>query len=106
MATKKAAAAKETTLNEDVKSPATVAPGDAPADTTDPTEEATSVTPDKAAAASDGHGTVNAVQPVKRKQAAKRSRKDRTETYKRTRPNGDEVTVWHNIDTGETRVES
>lgn len=105
MASNKNPQPDKTRLDKDVSSPSTTAPGDGPADTTDPTEEATSVTPDKAAAAEGGNLTVNAVLPVERPEApaAKRG-KDRIEKYERARPNGDLVTVEHNIDTGETKV--
>ena len=97
-------AQKQTRLDSDVTKPATVEPGDAPADTTDPDERAVSVPsrPDDEALKV---GTVNAVQPAPapaRKKAS--SKKDRIEKYEATRPNGDVVTVTHNIDTGETSV--
>ena len=105
MATSKNPNPDKTRLDEDVKSPSTTAPGDGPADTTDPTERATSVSPDKAAAAKSGAQTVNAVLPVEEPAAPKGKRsKDRTEKYTRRAPNGEMVTVEHNIDTGETRV--
>lgn len=95
----------ETRLDDHVDAPSTTAPGDGPADTTDPDERATSATPDKAAAAKAGHGTVNAVVPLPKKTAeAKRSGKDRTETYPATRPDGTEVTVTRNIETGESSL--
>jgi hypothetical protein len=55
---------KETRLDEDVTQPSTTAPGDGPADTTYPSERASSVGGDKKAAAEDGHLTVNTVVPV------------------------------------------
>jgi hypothetical protein len=94
-----------TTLDSDVTRPSTTAPGDGPADTTDPNERATSITPrpgPEALAA----GTVNAVQPLP-KAATKRSAakaKERTERYTGRRPDGTEVTVERNIDTGETKL--
>lgn len=95
----------ETRLDEHLDKPSTTAPGDGPADTTDPDERATSATPDKGAAAQAGHGTVNAVVPLpKRKTAAARQGKDRTETYTALRPDGAEVTVERNIETGESSV--
>lgn len=114
-------APQETRLDNDVTKPATVAVGDAPADTTDPTERASTVGGDKAAAAAEGHLTVNAVLPVDEEKwrkglgltpgdtAADDSEgrnKDghRIETYPMVRPDGTEVTVTHNIDTGETSV--
>lgn len=96
---------EETRLDEKLDAPSTTAPGDGPADTTDPDERASSATPDKGAAAVAGHGTVNAVVPVSKRAAAKRSAaKDRTETYTARRPDGSEVTVERNIETGESSV--
>jgi len=94
----------ETRLDEHIDAPSTTAPGDGPADTTDPDERASSATPDKGAAARAGHGTVNAVVPLPKKKAAARQGKDRTETYTATRPDGVEVTVERNIETGESSV--
>lgn len=94
----------ETKLDEHLDKPSTTAPGDGPADTTDPDERATSATPDKGAAAQAGHGTVNAVLPVPKKAAARRTGKDRTERYTALRPDGTEVTVERNIETGESSV--
>lgn len=95
---------KETRLDKDTTKPSTTAPGDGPADTTDPTERASSVTPQPGPEALKV-GTVNAVQPIPADEPEKRdSKKDRVEKYKATRPNGDEVTVTHNLDTGETSV--
>jgi hypothetical protein len=104
-ASKNTGTPEETRLDEHLDKPSTTAPGDGPADTTDPDERATSATPDKAAAAQAGHGTVNAVVPLpKRKTAAARQGKDRTETYTALRPDGTEVTVERNIETGESSV--
>lgn len=95
---------KETKLDKDTTKPSTTAPGDGPADTTDPTERASSVTPQPGEEALKV-GTVNAVQPIPADAAPKRDGKnDRTETYKATKPDGSEVTVKHNLDTGETSV--
>lgn len=94
----------ETRLDEHLDKPSTTAPGDGPADTTDPDERATSATPDKGAAAQAGHGTVNAVLPLPKKTAAARMGKDRTETYTAVKPDGSEVTVERNIETGESSV--
>lgn len=95
---------EETRLDEHLDKPSTTAPGDGPADTTDPDERATSATPDKGAAAQAGHGTVNAVVPLPKKKAAARQGKDRTETYPAFRPDGSEVTVERNIESGESTV--
>lgn len=99
-----AAQPKNTKLDKDTTKPSTTAPGDGPADTTDPSERASSVTPQPGEEALKV-GTVNAVQPVPADEPEKRDGKnDRTETYKAVKPDGTEVTVKHNIDTGETSV--
>lgn len=101
MATRKSA---ETRLDKDVTKPSTTAPGDGPADTTDPTETAHSVTPRPDAEAIKV-GTVNAVVPGEKVEPVEVDEKSqRVEKYKATRPDGTEVTVTHNIDTGETSV--
>lgn len=95
---------KETKLDKDVTTPSTTAPGDGPADTTDPTERASSVTPSPGEEALKV-GTVNAVQPIPQDATPERdSKNDRIETYKAKKPDGTEVTVKHNLDTGETSV--
>lgn len=96
---------KETRLDKDTTKPSTTAPGDGPADTTDPTERASSRTPQPGEEAM-RVGTVNAVQPVPQdeKDDAVAKKDQRTETYKVTRPDGSEATVKHNLDTGETSV--
>lgn len=84
--------------------PSTVAPGDAPADTTDPSEIVSTVggRPGPEALAA---GTVNAAVKVGEVEAAPEpSGKGRVETYTAVRPDGTEVTVTHNIDTGESSV--
>lgn len=95
----------ETRLDEDVTTPSTTAPGDGPADTTDPNETAHSVTPRPGPEALKV-GTVNAVMPGEPADEAKApDKKDqRIEKYQATRPDGTKVTVTHNIDTGETSV--
>lgn len=76
-----------------------------PADTDDPDQRVSSVTPDKATAATAGRQTVNAVAPLPKPPATRRNTSnDRTEKYQATRPDGTEVTVTHNLDTGETTV--
>ena len=94
----------ETTLDSDVTKPSTTAPGDGPADTTDPKETAHSVTPRPGPEALK-EGTVNAVipgEPVEEPEVDSKSH--RIEKYQAVRPDGTEVTVTHNIDTGETSV--
>lgn len=92
---------KTTRLSTDVTAPQPTDPGDAPADTYDADEIATSVRPDKAAAAAAGHQTVNAVTKTGEHEWPTPSG-TRTETYTATLPDGTEVTVTHNYDTGET----
>lgn len=92
-----------TTLDTDITKPSVTAPGDGPADTTDPTERASSVTPQPGEEALKV-GTVNAVVPLPKVEAPAREGKDRVEEYKATRPDGTEVTVVHNLDTGESKV--
>lgn len=97
-----------TTLDSHLDAPSVTEPGDGPADTTDPTERASSATPDKGAAAAAGFGTVNAVVKLPdRKRRPNRDAdkaEDRTETYEVEGPDGDMVTVTRNIETGETTV--
>lgn len=103
MATRKSTPT-ETRLDEDVTKPSTTAPGDGPADTTDPTEVAHSVTPQPSAEAIKV-GTVNAVVPGEKVEPAKVDEsKHRVEKYEAVKPDGTKVTVTHNIDTGETSV--
>jgi hypothetical protein len=94
---------KQTRLDNDVTKPSVTQPGDGPADTTDPTERASSVPvrPDEEALKV---GTVNAVLPLERPATARREGKDRTETYQATAPNGSTVTVTRNVETGESQV--
>jgi hypothetical protein len=98
-------AAKKTTLDKDTTKPSTTAPGDGPADTTDPDESAQSVSP-RPGDEAQKVGTVNAVKPGPKRTASGsgRSGKDRTEEYQATRPDGTEVTVTRNLETGESTV--
>ncbi|CAL9607165.1 hypothetical protein SUDANB95_05513 [Actinosynnema sp. ALI-1.44] len=95
-----------TRLDDHIDAPSTTAPGDGPADTTDPAELASSVEPDKAAAARAGHGTVNAVVPVGRtdEQPERDTKNDRIERFPAVRPDGTKVTVERNIETGESKL--
>lgn len=95
-----------TRLDSDVSKPSTVAPGDAPHDTTDPAERASTVGGDKMAAALAGFGTVNAVVPIPAPEPmpGEEPGEHRIEEYPARRPDGSLVTVEHNIDTGETRI--
>lgn len=97
------AAPKTTRLSNDLTKPQPTAGGDAPADTWDPAERATSARPDKAAAAAAGHQTVNAV--VKAGTVPSTVPTGiRTETYTAYGPSGAPVEVTHNYDTGATTV--
>jgi len=98
------AGTNKTTLDDDTTKPSTTAPGDGPADTTDPTERAVS-TPVRPGTEAVKAGTVNAVTPAPKKAAAKSTGKARTEKFKARRPDGKEVTVTRNIETGESTVE-
>jgi hypothetical protein len=94
-----------TTLDSDVTKPSVTAPGDGPADTTDPAEQAVSVPPrpDEEALKV---GTVNAVQPAPEqpKPSTRSKAKARTEEYEATKPDGEVVTIVRNIDTGESKI--
>lgn len=94
-----------TTLDSDVKTPSKTEPGDGPADTTDPTETAHSVTPTPGVEAIKV-GTVNAVLPGPKVEVAAGvpESEQRVEEYPATKPDGTVVTVRHNLDTGETTV--
>lgn len=96
---------KTTRLSTDNKKPQPTAPGDAPADTYDPKEKASSVTPDKKAAAEAGYQSVNAVTKVGEHEENVPTG-DRSETYTAFDGQGNEVTVTHNYDTGVTSVAS
>lgn len=93
-----------TTLDSDVTKPSVTAPGDGPADTTDPTEIAVSVTPHPGVEALKV-GTVNAVKPVPKASTKRDGSNDRIEKYTAIKPDGSKVTVTRNIDTGETTAE-
>lgn len=92
-----------TTLDTDVTKPSVTAPGDGPADTTDPTEVAVSV-PANPGPEAIAQGTVNAVIPVESPKVERDGSDDRVEKYTAVKPDGTKVTVTHNIDTGETSV--
>ncbi len=103
--TRKREERRHTTLDSHVDKPSIVEPGDGPADTTDPTERAISVEPDKAAAALAGYQTVNAVVPFQEpEREAEPEKEHRTETYKVPGPNGKLVTVTRDLETGESEV--
>ena len=92
-----------TTLDSDVTKPSVTAPGDGPADTTDPTERATSVTPQPGEEALKV-GTVNAVQPLPQPEAAEEDKDPRVERYEAVKPDGSTVTVERNLETGESKL--
>ncbi|MWV50068.1 hypothetical protein GRS96_12390 [Rathayibacter sp. VKM Ac-2803] len=93
-----------TTLDADNTAPSVTAPGDGPADTTDPTEEASSITPAPGPEAV-AVGTVNAVQPIPApEKPAEPKGKARIEKYEQTGPDGKLVKLERNIDTGATKV--
>jgi len=94
---------EKTTLDSDVTKPSVTAPGDGPADTTDPTEHASSV-PARPGDEALAVGTVNAVVPVPAPEPAGDVEDPRVETYEAVKPDGSKVTVERNIETGETKV--
>lgn len=92
-------------VSKDTSKPQPTKPGEAPADTTDPSVVVASVSPDKRSAAAAGHGSVNAVVPVDPPETVEEpSGEARTETYDAVRPDGKKVNVTHNLETGETSV--
>lgn len=93
---------KTTRLSSDVTKPQPTTGGDAPADTWDEKERASSVRPDKAAAAAAGHLTVNAVVPVEPIPTPAPIVGGRTETYTAYDAQGNPVEVSHNVDSGVT----
>lgn len=94
-----------TTLDSDITKPSVTAPGDGPADTTDPTEIASTVIPRPEAEAFKV-GTVNAVVKVGEvdEERVAGSKNHRFEEYDAVRPNGDVVHIKHNLDTGHTEI--
>ena len=97
--------AKTTTLDEDITKPSVTEPGDGPADTTDPTEVATSVAPGVPSPEAIAAGTVNAVIPVEKAPVKETPVSEhRIEHYDAVKPNGDKVRVKHNLDTGKTEI--
>lgn len=106
------AEANKTTLDSDTSRPQETAPGDAPHDTTDPTERAMSAPTDKRSAAEAGYGVVNAVTPLPDPHAGvitaaaadAEGSEARVEEYQVVAPGGKTVTVTHNLDTGESNV--
>lgn len=96
-------AEEKTTLDDDVTKPSVTAPGDGPADTTDPDEVATSVTPDPGDEAVKS-GTVNAVKKTGTRAKPKAAVKPRVEKYTQVRPDGKLAHIERNIETGESTI--
>jgi hypothetical protein len=92
-----------TTLDSDITKPSVTAPGDGPADTTDPTERATSVTPQPGEEAF-AVGTVNAVVPLSKAAEPEEVKDPRVEKYEAVKPDGSTVTVERNLETGESKL--
>lgn len=95
---------KTTRLSADVTKPQPTSAGDAPADTWDEKERASSARPNKAAAAAAGHQTVNAVVPTDPIPTPETPTDPRTETYTVYDANGVAVEVTRNLETGVTTV--
>lgn len=92
-----------TTLDSDTTKPSVTAPGDGPADTTDPTERASTVTPQPGEEALKV-GTVNAVVPLPAVEEPAREGEDRVEEYDVVGPDGETVRVRRNIETGKSEI--
>jgi hypothetical protein len=115
MATRKAAAdtadvkpqevPDETRLDTDVHAPATNAPGDAPADTTDPNERASTITPQAPSAEALAAGTILGAVPVPEgvlptvvPGVTGPDGEERVEEYDTVDPHGQPVRIRHFID--------
>ncbi|WP_155290400.1 hypothetical protein [Rhodococcoides fascians] len=94
--------AEVTTLDSDVTKPSVTAPGDGPADTTDPKERAQSAPPNPGPEAF-AAGTVNAVIPLQTV-AKPEGPPPRFEEFTAPRPDGAIVKVRRNIESGESIV--
>lgn len=101
--TKAGANPTETKLDDNVTEPSTVAPGDAPHDTTDPTEHASTVTPQPSAQALK-EGTVNGTLKLDGPPVAESGDEDRIEEYDAVKPDGTVVRIRHNIDKATTEI--
>jgi len=98
--------ANQTTLDTDTTKPSMTAPGDGPADTTDVSEIAHSV-PARPSDEALVSGTVNSVIPRAvgaSREPARDETHDRIETYPHVLPNGERVTMRHNLETGKTEI--
>lgn len=100
MARRSASENQGTTLDSDITRPSVTQPGDGPADTTDPNERASSVDPRPDDVAR-RVGTVNAVVPLPVETPPAFEGEPRTETYTAIKPDGSEVTITRNLETGE-----
>ena len=101
------AAPKTTVLTGDTTDKAqTTTPGDAPADTYDPTEIASKVVPDYEAAADAGEATVNSVIVVDSPYVAGYVETREAETIFVADEHGALVEVTHDIGTGATTVDT
>lgn len=92
-----------TTLDSDTSKPSVTAPGDGPADTTDPSERAVSAAFDPSTPEAQAAGTVNAVKPAPKVKAEPKG-KPRIERYDLLNAAGVTVTVERNIETGESKL--
>jgi hypothetical protein len=99
------AAKQTTTLDTDVSKPTQTAPGDGPADTTDPLERASTVVPRPGPEALRA-GTVNSQLPLEPlpDTSVVPGDNDRIEEYEATDASGKRVRVQRNIETGESRI--
>jgi hypothetical protein len=91
----------ETRLDTDVHAPATTAPGDAPADTTDPTERASTITPQAPSQEALQAGTILGAVPLPQAVVAQTSDGDdvRVEEYDEIDPRtGQPIRIRHIID--------
>lgn len=88
----------ETRLDTDVNAPATNAPGDAPHDTTDPTEQASTITPQPPNAEALAAGTILGAVPVPAVVVDQAEGDERVEEYDAVDAHGVTVRVRHYID--------
>lgn len=87
-----------TRLDDNVSEPSTTQAGDAPYDTKDPTENASTVTPVPSADAL-RVGTVNGAVPIPPVEAAEQDPADiRVDEYDRVLPDGSTVRIRHTLD--------
>lgn len=95
--------ADKTTLDEDTTKPSTTAPGDGPADTTDPDERAVSAPAGGLDESAVKAGTRNTVKPAGKREAPEAGA-DRFEEYNARTPEGDVVRIRRNITTGKREL--